>query len=112
MAAPLLTFRCWNHGERLAVARCSSCGRHYCRECVAEHDGRMVCGACLRREQPSAGVRGRAWLALLGGCAQTLAALFVAWLVFYGAGRLLLRIPDSLHEGAFWSNAWRDDDKP
>jgi hypothetical protein len=112
VAAPPLTFRCWNHGERLAIARCSSCGRHYCRECVAEHDNRMICGACLRREQPAARARGRAWFAMVGRCAQTIAAVFVAWLVFYGAGRILLRMPDSMHEGTLWQGEWWEDDKP
>lgn len=106
MAAPPITFRCWNHGERMAVARCSSCGRHYCRECVAEHDGRMICGACLRREQPAARGGGFAWFAALGRVAHTFAAVFVAWLIFYGVARLLLRIPETVHDGTLWSGEW------
>ena len=41
--------RCRNHAEREAVARCPGCGHHFCRECVTEHDDRILCAACLRK---------------------------------------------------------------
>ena len=41
--------RCWNHEAREAACRCPACGRSYCRECVSEHEGRLLCAACLSR---------------------------------------------------------------
>ena len=45
-----LTFqRCFNHAAREAVARCPACGHYFCRECITEHDDRVICAACLRK---------------------------------------------------------------
>ena len=41
-------WRCRRHPERPASARCPACGGTYCRECVVEHDGRILCASCLR----------------------------------------------------------------
>jgi len=40
---------CLNHHAREAVAKCPDCGHFYCRECIAEHDDRVICAACLRK---------------------------------------------------------------
>jgi hypothetical protein len=45
----LLLQRCFNHGMREAAARCPECGRFYCRECITEHDDRVLCSACLKK---------------------------------------------------------------
>lgn len=97
--------RCFNHFAREAVARCPECGRFFCRECVTEHDDRVVCAACLKKLAlgPSAG-RAR-WLgtaraaALVGG-------LFIAWVFFYWVGQTLLRLPSSFHDGTVWKGNW------
>ena len=39
--------RCFNHAGREAVARCPECSRYFCRECISEHRGRVVCAGCL-----------------------------------------------------------------
>ena len=39
--------RCANHAQREAVARCPECQRHFCRECITEHDGKLLCNHCL-----------------------------------------------------------------
>ena len=39
--------RCFNHALREAAARCPGCGNFFCRECVTEHDDRVLCAACL-----------------------------------------------------------------
>src|ERR1700680_2401495 len=41
--------RCLQHPDREAAFRCPACKRNYCRECGVEHDGRMLCGACLKK---------------------------------------------------------------
>jgi hypothetical protein len=110
MARAVLAHRCWNHAERTAVAKCQSCGRNYCRECVAEHDGRMTCAACLRQSDVVHS-RSRNWVGSLWRCGQTVAAVFVAWLCFHGTGWLLLKIPSPMHEGTFWKSEWWKEDR-
>ena len=98
--------RCRHHPAREAAARCPACGGFFCRECVTEHEGRILCAGCLARlartpdEKPRRRFHPlRALAGLLG-----LAAL---WLVFYAGGRLLLALPSSVHEGTVWeSTAW------
>ena len=41
--------RCFNHAHREAAARCPECTHFYCRECITEHDDRVICAACLRK---------------------------------------------------------------
>jgi len=41
--------RCFNHAEREAAARCPSCKHDFCRECITEHDGKMLCVNCLKK---------------------------------------------------------------
>src|SRR5438132_254763 len=41
--------RCLNHLNREAVARCPECKRFFCRECVTEHEDRLICAACLKK---------------------------------------------------------------
>ena len=53
--------RCVRHPNRDAAARCPSCQQYFCRECVVEHDGRLLCSDCLRRESHDAGHRRQAW---------------------------------------------------
>src|SRR6267378_3693572 len=91
--------RCLNHAEREAVARCPECRRFFCRECITEHDDRIICAACLRTisRVPLAQRRGFAGALRL---AQCLFGLLLAWFFFYLVGEALLRLPDSFHEGA------------
>ena len=50
MAAPvsLKHRRCLNHAEREASARCPICKNDFCRECITEHKGKMLCVNCLK----------------------------------------------------------------
>ncbi len=90
MTAPAIHQRCWNHDSREAVCRCPECGRSYCRECVTEHESRLLCAACLLRLSRTASPavpRRELWpAALLAG------GLLLAWLLFFGAGEALLAI--------------------
>lgn len=97
----LIRQRCLHHATREAVARCPECGSFYCRECITEHDDRVICADCLRRlSQAPAKVR-RRWVALprlLKGAA----GLVLAWYFFYQVGKILLRIPTTFHDGTLW----------
>lgn len=93
--------RCVHHPDREAAARCPECRRFFCRECVSEHDGRVLCATCLAaglRVQAMVSSRfgfiGRALCAVLGLC--------LAWWFFDLVGQGLMRVPASVHEGSIW----------
>jgi len=97
--------RCHNHMQREAVARCPACGRFFCRECITEHEDKVLCAACLRkRVEPSGNtaVRWR-WLWRLGHF--TLGFLFL-YILFYYFGQVLLALPSDFHEGTLWQTGW------
>ncbi len=105
MSLSLREQRCRNHGDREASARCPSCGGFFCRECVTEHAGRILCAICLDRTSRPDAVRPRRfrpgpWLAGASG----IAAL---WFAVHLAGRLLLTIPADVHDGAIWESVTR-----
>ncbi len=88
--------RCFNHAGREAVARCPSCRRTFCRECVSEHDGRVLCAPCLAKSaQPAAAAGSR--LPAVRGALGAAAGLLAAWFFFYLVGRGLLLIPTEGH---------------
>jgi len=88
---------------REAVARCPVCEHFYCRECITEHDDRVICSSCLLElTGQDESVTRRRRFAWFGPIVQVACSLLVGWLVFYTAGRLLLRIPSSFHEGTLW----------
>ncbi len=98
---PLAAQRCFNHSFREAAARCTGCRHFFCRECVSDHKGRVVCAACLVKlaRKTGAGVT-----RFLGAwrLAQTALAVVLIWFFFYLAGIALLSIPSSFHEGKLW----------
>jgi hypothetical protein len=100
--------RCFTHPLREAAARCPSCGRFFCRECVTEHDGRLVCAACLRSQLAASAAQrtGPGWLwktvAATRRSVQFVCCLGTAWFFFHLLGQMLLTLPDQFHEGTFW----------
>lgn len=86
------------------MAKCRACGQAYCRECVVEHGGRLMCGECLRRESAAAEGTARSWWrrAPLAASLQWLMAAVVLWWLFYGVAGVLRRIPAAVHEGVVW----------
>jgi hypothetical protein len=92
--------RCSNHVSREAVARCPECGRTFCRECISEHDGRVICAFCLKRLSSKPARRYR-W-AGLARVAQVLLGVLLLWASFYLLGKALLAIPSSFHDMATW----------
>ena len=92
--------RCSNHPGREAAARCPECGRFFCRECVTEHEDRVLCSACLASAGGAkAAARGQGIVGKTVAFAGSLTAL---WLLFYLLGRGLLALPSSFHEGTLW----------
>lgn len=78
------------------------CRYFFCRECVTEHDGRLICSDCLSK----AADRGRKGSSLGRWALRTawgLAGFVVMWLCFYGLGRFLLSLPSAFHEGTYWT---------
>jgi hypothetical protein len=93
--------RCFNHALREAVARCSECRRFFCRECIAEYAGKMLCAGCLARtgQGPK---HGNTKFGALSAMAQLTGVVIVLWLFFYAIGVGLLKLPTSFHEGTVW----------
>ena len=88
--------RCSNHVSREAVARCPECGRTFCRECISEHEGRVICAFCLKRLSTEAVRRHR--LTRLVPLIQIFVGVLLLWSSFYLLGKALLTIPSSFHE--------------
>ncbi len=101
----ILRERCFNHDAREAAARCPSCKRTFCRECVTEHDNRVLCTLCLKQVTAGSGTRTRA-LAGVGRVFQYGFGLLTAWFFFFLVGELLLRASDSFHDSSIWQVPW------
>jgi hypothetical protein len=100
----LVQQRCLHHPLREAVARCPECGGYFCRECVTEHDDRVICANCLKQlAKTSTRTRLR-----LGGLRRAFfcgLGVLLAWIYFYEIGKTLLLIPTSFHDGTVWHNS-------
>jgi hypothetical protein len=100
--------RCLNHGEREAVARCPSCGFYFCRECITEHDERILCASCLKKQTPQT-ARPRRSFAPVVRTMAALCGLMIAWFFFYVVGRVLLATPTQFHEATVWKSKVEDE---
>jgi hypothetical protein len=94
--------RCCNHEEREAVCRCPECGRSFCRECVSEHQARLLCAACLAGAAQSV-ARRRSPLRRLARPLLFLAGILAAWIVLFGAGESLLILAERAEQSG-WHN--------
>lgn len=102
--------RCFNHLNREAVARCPDCGRFFCRECITEHDDRVICADCLSKwlrgkdaHEPRDG--------LLRQSARWAGGFVLVWLLFYVLGQCLIMIPTRFHEGSLWKRWQVEEDR-
>ena len=93
----MLSERCFRHAGREAASRCPSCQRYYCRECVSEHEGRVLCAECLERVSAGPVVSQRHFPAIAGPLSVA-AGIFVAWVFFAAIGNFLLLFPDTFHD--------------
>jgi hypothetical protein len=100
MSAAIVQQRCWNHEAREAVCRCPECGRSFCRECVTEHEARLLCANCLQ----SLGGRARRRRGRTVGAAfLALAGIFLAWLLFFSAGEAMILMVQRVEQRAWQS---------
>ena len=103
VAGHLHARRCARHVEREAAARCPGCHGFFCRECVVEHDGKLLCAGCLERAAAAQARRHRR-LAHAREAAKLAAGALVLWLLFYSGGALLVKLPPDFHNGTLWKN--------
>jgi hypothetical protein len=96
---------CLNHPHREAVARCVECARFFCRECIADHEGRLICASCLHKLAGAAVQVARTWPGAVRAVAKSLVGFTLAWLCFYNAGRALVQLPSTFHED-LWNATW------
>lgn len=94
--------KCFTHPNREAVAQCPNCHRTFCRECVTEHDDKVLCALCLKKitEQSHKKEKPK----LVNTIFSYFLSLFILWFLFFMLGKMLLLIPDSFHEGTFWKS--------
>ena len=96
MIADLARQRCLHHPDREAAFRCPLCRRNYCRECGVEHDGRILCAACLKKLAVRRQPRSAQW-SRLAISASSVIGLLIAWLFFFYLGQWLLSTPTVFH---------------
>lgn len=99
--------RCFNHAAREAVARCPECRQHFCRECITEHDDRVICAACLKK-LARVPLRQRPAFAGLLRAGHCVVGLVVAWFFFHLVAETLLKLPTDFHERTLWGIHWMD----
>jgi hypothetical protein len=99
---------CFHHAQREAAARCPECRRFFCRECVTEHEDRVVCAACLK-VLTAARSGGKVSIVWLVRTLQLVWGLLVALVFFYWLGQTLLDLPSSFHDGTVWQGRWLED---
>ena len=98
---PLRQQRCSNHPQREASARCPECAHFFCRECITEHDDRVLCASCLAKlSLKKETTRGRwLWVPRLGLALLAAAVVYVIYLLL---GDALLAIPSEFHHAGGW----------
>ena len=101
----LLHQRCFNHLLREAVARCPQCQRYFCRECVTEHEDKVLCAACLRADADTDRSDRSRFIRVVHMMHFLLGATLI-WVFFYYLGQILLSLPTAFHEGTIWEKGW------
>lgn len=95
--AALAQQRCFTHPGREAVSRCPECRRYFCRECVNEYEGRLLCAVCVRKMVAPASVAKRSPV-VTGAIGQGLLGLLAAWFFYYSLGQVLTLLPSRYHD--------------
>ncbi|MBF0225239.1 MAG: rhomboid family protein [Desulfobacterales bacterium] len=97
--------RCFNHNDREAVAKCLECMNFFCRECVTEHDDRLLCALCIEKLTKSK-EHIKYKFPNLKCLFKFLLGMGIIWIFFFYLGRLILNLPEAFHEGSIWKNQW------
>ncbi|MGI5923694.1 MAG: rhomboid family protein [Lentisphaeria bacterium] len=97
--ARVIRQQCFNHSASEAAARCPGCGRFYCRECVVDFEGRLLCASCVAKLSAAPHFQWR--LSALRRFALTVAGFALLWTLFGLLGVALSRIPAKVHSGAW-----------
>jgi hypothetical protein len=105
--ATLTHQRCFNHASREAAARCPECRRFFCRECITEHEDRVLCATCLKKSASAPLTKSPAFLGIKR-LIQCAAGIFLAWFFFFLIGESLSRVPASFHDATIWQMPWID----
>ncbi len=99
----LLTQSCLHHAGRPAVARCPSCSQSYCRECVVEHDYKLICASCLARVAEAVTRPGKKPGRFpIAAVIQFALALFAGWLIVQLVADIIMSLPSDIHDGLIW----------
>jgi len=94
---------CWNHAQRGAVCHCPACHRPFCRECVSEHDSKLLCAICIKASVSAAdGARARR-MAPLWMATMAVASTLLAWAIFFSLGQIIMESVTLADR-----SAWRD----
>ena len=99
---PLAQQVCLRHPEREAVARCVRCSDFFCRECIIEHEGRLVCGSCLGALTKRGPTGSSRWAGVVRTALNAMLGFLCAWICFYELGRMLLAMPSEFHKPAIF----------
>jgi hypothetical protein len=94
--------RCFHHGQREAVARCPECARFFCRECITEHQDRVLCAACLSALLQKKAPERRSSSYWIRAAVAFGLSLALAWFFFFALGYALLSLPHQFHEATLW----------
>lgn len=79
--------RCLRHDLREAAGRCPACRRYYCRECLTEHDHRLLCVTCLAQLQSATPAPAQPWR---WDYAYPLVGMLIAFTLLYWLGQTLI----------------------
>lgn len=94
--------KCERHSAREAVARCPSCEDHFCRECVVEHEGQLLCAPCLGRLNLDGDDNKQSRWVFVTRFGRLAFAMLVLWIAFYAFGQFLKTVPPAVHDGTLW----------
>ncbi len=96
---------CNNHSQREAVAICPECSSPFCRECITEHEYRVICAGCLSKISASSETAAKKKHTLpyipVFPLIQAAAGLALTYTLFHATGDLLARLPTTYHEGSY-----------
>jgi len=93
--------RCFRHGTREAVARCPQCHRFFCRECITEHEDRVLCSSCLEKALQKEAIESHGFR-MFRRILNSAFSLLLLWFFFYLVGKALILLPTSFHDGTLW----------